>query len=126
MDIFADYFESTRFDAKISVVSSFRNFLIALENNPSYQLFFQELHNPIGINWVLNRISLIVGESINLNFQHPKDTALGVYFHALCKINPAYAIILNNKLDGIVENLWWGRTVIRTVYEEMKYNHESV
>ena len=126
MDIFAEYFESLNFDAQINVVSGFNSFLKVLDNSPVFQLFLVELHNPFGITWTLARIHRLAGASYDPKYQHPQDTSLAVYIYGLCKINPAYAILIKNALEPHEKDLYYSIKILEAVYKEMNYHREII
>lgn len=118
--------ESVDFATDFSVLSGFRIFQDALQDNEILQVFIGHLNRyPSQQNQVLDHVLSLAQKEADPNFQHPDDVALAAYLHILSKVNYALAYTAAESLAKM-ENLWWSKRIATSIVESMKTRQEFV
>lgn len=68
--------ESLEFFAHVNLTSGIQGFIRNLEKNSALQKLKE-----IPLNIIENRMHILLEQPIDINYQHPMDTALSVYYY---------------------------------------------
>jgi hypothetical protein len=83
------YLESVEFDAKMQVLSGFKTFYSALENNEVIAGLVQALAGSEALQQQLfNRLVELSNVEFDQNYAHPHDVPIAAYLYALEQVNP--------------------------------------
>lgn len=115
-----EHIESVHFAIDFTVLSGFKVFQRALEENSMVQQLIDDMKRyPTHNNRVLERLIVLLQADHPAEFQHPDDIAISAYLFGLNKADPYLGLNVAEKLSSF-HNLWWAHYVAESILETIK------
>jgi hypothetical protein len=124
-DLFTEI-ESTRYSVNYTVISGFRVFQNALDEDATLRKLIEHLKvEPSDQNKVVDRLRSLLRSPHEPDLQHPFDVALAAYLFVLSRTNYTAAYECA-KVLAQEANLWWARRVANMLVETMSTAEVSI
>src|SRR5258708_21962644 len=111
--------ESVSFAIEFSVISGFKVFQRALEENKTLLSLIADLRQrPERKDRVLERLIAVLQAEHSAEYQHPNDIPIAAYLFVLYRADPFMALGIARQLTNI-QNLWWARLLAQSIVDAM-------
>jgi hypothetical protein len=114
-----EYIESLQFAINFSVISGYRIFQQALEEDEMLRALIDYAKRSVTKEArVVNRLRQLAEVKTDPDIEHPHDIALAAYLFVLSKVDAISAYVAAKELPRL-PNLWWTQRLAKTVVESM-------